>query len=140
MFSGPEKGPTMSSVSVQDWPISAGADWSPAAGEPLSITQPWLVNGSVVDLTGYTALLKIRTAPTDAAPWLSITSTPNANGSVVTPNTTAGTVTIILSSLDTSLLPANLGPLTYDLEVVSPAGVKRVLQSGRAFVFPNGLS
>ena len=130
----------MSSVNVADLVISQGADWSPAANEELSVTEPWLSNGAVVDLTGWTGLLEVRTAPTDVAPWLKVTSTPNANGSVVTTNTTAGTVSMILGHVDTALLPANLGPLTYRLQVTSPAGVERILQSGRIFVIPGGLT
>lgn len=131
----------MSDVYSVDLTVSQGADFSPAAGEALATTDPWIVGGAIQNLTGYTTILKIRTQPTDKSPWLALTSSANANGSVVTPNGTAGTVTININKLDTAALPANLGALTYQLAIVSASpGVETILQAGRIFVIPSGLN
>lgn len=112
-----------------DLQVDQSADYS-------STTLPWVVAGTVQNLTGYSTKFMVRAAPSDAAPLLSLTQTPNANGSVATPNTTAGTVTITINHLDTANLPYAQGPLLYEIMVTSGGGAVTAFQQGRAFINP----
>ena len=97
----------MSSVFTVDWPIDQGSDFS-------YVTVPWLINNLVVDLTGTTCQLDIYAHAYDAAPMLSLSSTPTVNGSVI-PNGTAGTATVTINNVATAKLLATIGPLKYNL-------------------------
>lgn len=113
-----------------DLEVDQGSDFT-------TTTNPWLVAGSPQNLTGYSASLMVRQSPTDNLPLLSLTATPNANGSVVTPLTTTGTVTITFGNADTALFPYASGPLEYELTVTSGAGKKTSVQRGRLLINPS---
>lgn len=122
--------------------ILADIDLQIDQGDDFSWTSlPWLVNGSPQNLTGYTAVCKFRWSYTDVAAVLALSSTPNGNGSAVTPNTTAGTTTLTLAHADTIMLPTqpppgNPGWMHWQIDLTSPGGAVTPLIRGRAFLNP----
>lgn len=75
-------------------------------------------DGTVFVLTGWTASMQIRQRHTSAAPLLALT--PTVVGA-------AGTVTMLITSAQTSALPT--GRIVYDLELVAPSGeVTRLIE------------
>jgi hypothetical protein len=95
------------SIFTEDLAIDQAADFS-------YTTFPYCVNGEIQDLTGVTCRLYIFKHSYDAAPMLALTSSPNANGSVVS-NGTLGTVTWIITNPATAALLNRIGPLQYNL-------------------------
>ncbi len=96
-----------------DLQIDAGADFS-------FLTQAWLVNGVVQNLTGYTASMEARVNASDKTPWLNLTNALNSFGSGVIPQGVSGTVAGTIANQDTLNLPSTLGPLSFALWVTSP--------------------
>ena len=81
-------------------------------------------NGSVPDLTGYTARMKIRPTKESATVLVSLT-----DGAGITLAATAPNITISISATDTAALDMTEGdPAYYDLEIVSGSVVTRVLE------------
>ncbi len=79
-------------------------------------------NGAAINLTGYTARLKVRPAIDSSTVLISL-----ADGSGITLGGAAGTITVSISATDTAALTAMLG--VYDLELISGSGaVTRLLQ------------
>ncbi len=74
--------------------------------------------GALVNLTGYTAKMKIKD-PTGAV-LVSLTNVANPNTDVLTLGGVLGTVTIFISRMTTLALSFKEG--TYDLELVDGAG------------------
>lgn len=93
-------------------------------GATLSRQVTWLVAGSAVNLTSYTAKMQVRRAAgADGSALVSLTS-----GSGLTLGGTAGTIGITVSSAQSSALPS--GRLAYDLQVTSPGGEVTFLLAG----------
>lgn len=69
-----------------------------------------------VNLTGYNARMKIKAA--DGTVILSLTTTPTANGDVITLGGVAGTVTVTIKTATTTAF--TFGTARYDLELVQP--------------------
>jgi hypothetical protein len=78
------------------------------------------VDGDPVDLTGYTAAMKVRATPADDAV-LSLT-----NGSGITLGGALGTVAVVITATQTSDIAA--GRYYYDLELTSAGVVTRFIQ------------
>jgi len=99
-------------TAVYNWnPFKQGTDWS------RSVT--FKTNGVEDTLTGWTAKFTVRDEDnTGGALILDISTTVNANGSIIT--ITGGVVTITLSDVDTDLLIFNT--YYYDLKLISTAG------------------
>ena len=76
-----------------------------------------------IDLTGYTARMQIRQKVSSSVS-LALTT---ENGRI-TLGDTDGTITLTVSASDMTALPA--GPYTYDLELVSGAGIVSRLLMG----------
>ena len=75
-----------------------------------------------LNLTGYTSAMQVRTAADSTAYLVSLT-----NGTGITLGGTAGTITVALTSAQSSAISA--GSYAYDLEITSGAGeVTRLLQ------------
>lgn len=101
-----------------DLSVDQGADL-------LFTTPPWVMGGAVQDFTGRTCRFFIYSQPWDAAPMLSLTSTPTAYGSAVA-NGTAGTATLAIANAATLNLPAAAGPLLYSWFLDDPHAVTGV--------------
>ena len=94
-------------------------------GATFVLAPSWKINGSYVDVTGYSAAMDVKYSPTSTT---SITTLTSANGKI-TVGTTDGTFTLNLTAAQTSALAA--GNYVYDLEVTSPGGtVTRLLEGG----------
>lgn len=78
------------------------------------------VSGSPVNLTGYTAAMKVRATPAADAV-LSLT-----NGSGITLGGAAGTVAVVITATQTTAIPA--GQYLYDLKLTSAGVVTRFIQ------------
>lgn len=80
------------------------------------------VNGSAVNITGYSARMQVREYAESTAVALSL-----VNGAGITLGGTAGTIALSAVATATSAIPA--GVYVYDLELVSGAGyVTRLVQ------------
>jgi len=73
-------------------------------------------DGTVIDLTGYTARMDIKEKITDATPVISLT---DGNGGIVLGGA-AGTIDLYISDVDTDAMTFDLG--VYDLEIRDSAG------------------
>lgn len=91
-------------------------------GATFSRNMVWKINGNPVDLTGYSARMKMRNKTGVQA--LSITS--SAGGGVTLGS--SGEIAILLSATSTSRLSP--GKYSYDLELESPDGVVTRLIKG----------
>lgn len=112
----------------QDFPLSF--QWS--AGAPAV---PVLLNGC-------TATMMIRQLPTDGAPLLSISTTPNAQGAILV---SGSTITLNIFRAATATLPVGFtgGPtsvsgvwLSYDLDILFPANTS--FPAGQLWPFARG--
>ena len=98
--------------------LDAGADYSMVVSVFTDETNTTLLN-----LTGYTARMMLKTGYNAATPAISLTS-PSGGLVIDGPN---GTMTVTMTSAQTTLLTDP--SYVYDLEIVSPGGqVTRVLQ------------
>jgi hypothetical protein len=96
---------------VQCW---QGADWD----RTFTISQ----SGVPLNLTGYSAAMQVRESADADTYLLSLT-----NGTGITLGGTAGTITVAITSAQSSAIAA--GSYSYDLEIVSNGGaVTRLLQ------------
>ena len=94
-------------------------------GTTFSLAPSWKINGSYVDVTGYSAAMDVKYSPTSTT---SITTLTSANGKI-TVGTTDGTFTLNLTAAQTRALAA--GNYVYDLEITAPDGtVSRLLEGG----------
>lgn len=86
--------------------------------------------GTPVNLSGATARMMIRQNPGDATPFVSISTTPNAQGSIVLGGV-AGSVAVAINKATTATLAPALGPLPrFDLLIDWPNGTTTDLVSG----------
>jgi hypothetical protein len=88
------------------------------------------VNGSRMNLTGYTAAMQVRETYDSTSTLLSLVSV--ADG--ITLGGTAGTILVTIASTATSAIPA--GYYSYDLEITSGGGVTDRLLEGKFVVTP----
>jgi len=94
-------------------------------GSTFSLTPQWKIDGTYVDVTGYTAAMSVKYSPSSVSSIIDLTS---ANGKI-TVGTTDGKFTLALTAGETTALAA--GNYVYDLEVTSPGGVvTRLLEGG----------
>lgn len=98
------------------YPFTAGQ------GETFDRTITWEIDGTPVNLTGYTARMQIRKTHKSTSAVVSLTSS-----SGLTLGGSAGTIQIVISATATAALTA--GKYVYDLELVSAGGiVTRVIE------------
>lgn len=89
-------------------------------GATFSRTFTWKINSNLVNLSGYTARMKVRDNSRRAPGTNQILSLTSAAGGGITLGGEAGTIIITLSAtLTSSLAP---GKYTYDLELESGSG------------------
>lgn len=84
-------------------------------GATLSRVITWTINGTPVNLTGYTARMQVRPTATASSTYLSLTT-----GSGITLGGVAGTITLSATAAQMASCPA--GQHRYDLELVSGSG------------------
>jgi hypothetical protein len=102
-------------------------------GTPYQYTYIWSTNGSVNDLTGYTARMHIVTDLVNKVPILTLTSDgTTAPNTSITLGGTAGTVTVNLTDAATAAMNYDTG--YYALLVQSPGGVNYKLMEGTVTV------
>ena len=99
-------------------------------GDTFTSKPAWKVNNSYVNVTGYTARMDVKIAPTSLSTIVELSS---SNGRITVGNTD-GVFTLSLSSAETAVLP--VGNYIYDLEVTSPGGDVYTLLSGGFTVNP----
>jgi hypothetical protein len=100
-------------------------------GATLSLTATWRDStGTVINLTGYTARMQVRSAYDATGTILSLTSS-----SGITLGGSAGTIAITASATVTAALTAPWSGV-WDLELVSGGGVVTRLLEGAATVSP----
>ena len=94
-------------------------------GSTFSLAPQWKIDGTYVNVTGYTAAMSVKNSPSSVSSIIDLTS---ANGRI-TVGTTDGKFTLALTAAQTTGLTA--GNYVYDLEVTSPGGVvTRLLEGG----------
>lgn len=94
-------------------------------GSTFSLAPQWKIDGTYVDVTGYTAAMAVKNSPSSVSSIIDLTS---ANGRI-TVGTTDGKFTLALTAAQTTGLAA--GNYVYDLEVTAPNGtVTRLLEGG----------
>jgi len=94
-------------------------------GATFSLRPQWKIDGTYVNVTGYTAAMSVKYSPTSVSTIIELTS---ANGKI-TVGTTDGKFTLNLTAAETTALAA--GNYVYDLEVTAPdSTVTRLLEGG----------
>jgi hypothetical protein len=103
--------------------MAAGTlDFTIEQGATFNLLLTWKINGTLVNLTGYTARLQARVDVQDTTTVLSLTT-----GAGITLGGAAGTISIDQTATQTALLP--MGEYVYDLELIaSNATVTRLVQ------------
>jgi hypothetical protein len=95
-------------------------------GSTWTLAPQWKIDGTYVDVTGYTATMDVKNSATSETT-IVVLSTDNGR---ITVGTTDGKFTLNLSAATTTGLAA--GNYVYDLEVTAPGGVvvTRLLEGG----------
>jgi hypothetical protein len=94
-------------------------------GSTWVLEPQWKIGSSYVDVTGYTAAMDVRYAPSSTTSIIELTS---SNGRIIV-GSTNGKFTLQLDNQETAALPA--GSYVYDLEITAPDGtVTRLLEGG----------
>ena len=94
-------------------------------GSTFSLAPQWKIDGTYVNVTGYTAAMSVKYSATSVSTIISLTS---SNGKI-TVGTTDGKFTLALTAAETTALAA--GNYVYDLEVTAPnSTVTRLLEGG----------
>jgi hypothetical protein len=101
----------MTAARFSRWIIDQGATWTK--------TLEWKPNGSLADLTGYTARMSLKAGGVVA---VSLTTENNR----ITLGGAAGTITLLIDAVTTAGLAG--GSYAYDLELVVGATVTRLIQ------------
>ena len=92
-------------------------------GSTYNLVLTWRIDGTAVNLTGYTARLQARVDAEDTETVLSMTT----SGGGITLGGAAGTITLDQSATQTAAITA--GTYIYDLEMVAGGGtVTRLIQ------------
>jgi hypothetical protein len=99
-------------------------------GTTLSQVFTYSVDGTIVNLTGYTARMQVREKHTSTTTILDLTT---ANGGIEI-NGPLGLITIKVSATDSALLPAKC--FVYDLEIVSGSSIVYRIVEGTFTVTP----
>lgn len=92
-------------------------------GATLNRVLTWKIDGTPVNLTGFTARMQVRPTATSSTVYLSLTS-----GSGLTLGGVAGTITVNATATQMAAVPA--GQHAYDIELVSGAGEVTRLVAG----------
>lgn len=93
-------------------------------GDTFSKSPAWKINNSYVNVTGYTAKMDVKIAPTSTSTIIELTS---ENGRI-TVGGIDGKFTLYISPTDSATIPS--GNYIYDLDVTSPGGVVNTLLTG----------
>lgn len=93
-------------------------------GDSFQLAPSWKINGSYVNVTGFSADMQVRQAVTSTSIIVELSS---ANGRI-TVGGIDGTFTLDLTAAETTEIPA--GNYLYDLDVTSPDGDVYTLLSG----------
>ena len=94
-------------------------------GATFNLTPRWKIDGTYVNVTGYTAEMKVKNSPSSVSSIIELSS---ANGRI-TVGTTNGQFTLALTAAETDALTP--GNYVYDLEVTAPnSTVTRLLEGG----------
>lgn len=93
-------------------------------GDTFTSKPAWKVNNSYVNVTGYTAKMDVKIAPTSTSTIIELTT---ENGRI-TAGTTDGVFTLSLTAAETSDIP--VGNYVYDLQITSPGGEVYTLLTG----------
>lgn len=103
------------------------------AGATFQLRVTWRdPNDNPIDLTGYSARMKVKNAVGGATTYFSLTS-----GSGITLGGAAGTVDILIDDAATaSAIGDSQVTAVYDLEVESGGGITTRLIEGKAFLKP----
>jgi len=107
------------------------ADLCIPQGATFSRVVKWKADGTLVNLTGYTARMQIRQTAASATTTLALTT---ENGRIALGGS-AGTITLSISATDTAAIAA--GRYVYDLELVSAGGIVTRLLQGVVTVSAN---
>jgi hypothetical protein len=99
-------------------------------GATLRQAFTWKLNGSIVDLTNYTARSQFKALITDTVPLLDLTT---ANGGVLIDGP-SGTFTLVITSTQSAAIVAPT--LVYDVDLVAPSGDVTRIMSGTVTVSP----
>ena len=102
-------------------------------GATFNLTPRWKIDGSYVNITGYSAVLTVKNSPSSSTSIIVLSS---ANGRI-TVGGTNGQFTLALTAAETDTLTA--GNYVYDLEITAPNGtVTRLLEGG--FIVYDGVT
>lgn len=102
-------------------------------GATFNLTPRWKIDGTYVNITGYSAVLTVKNSPTSVSTIIVLSS---SNGRI-TIGGTNGQFTLALTSAETDALTP--GNYVYDMEVTSPGGiVTRLLEGG--FIVYDGVT
>lgn len=93
--------------------------------------------GALVNLTGYTAKMQIKTS-SNPIPLLTLTTTPDAQGNVITLGGAAGTITITINVV--TLAAFTFSEARYDLLLTNPSSVPTRLLKGDVSLSPGTTS
>lgn len=92
-------------------------------GTTWTATWTWKVDGTAVNLTGYSAYMQVRPTYSSAAALIDIDST-----SEIVLGGAAGTITVTIPASVTAAVPA--GNYVWDIELVSGGGIVTRLLNG----------
>jgi len=105
--------------------MAAGAlDFTIEQGATFNLLMTWKIDGTNVNLTGYSARLQARVDVEDTETVLSLTT-----GSGITLGGALGTISLDRTAAQTAVLPT--GEFVYDLELQSGGGVVTRLVQGQ---------
>jgi|LakMenE18May11ns_1017448.scaffolds.fasta_scaffold9838492_2 hypothetical protein len=98
-------------------------------GATFDYNLTWTLNGTAVNLTGYSARMQVRETYDSTTPVISLTS-----GTGITLGGTAGSILLDISATTTAGVPS--GQYVYDLELVTSGGYVTRLLEGNFNVDP----
>ena len=111
--------------------MAAGTlDFTIEQGATFNLLLTWKINGTPVNLTGYTARLAARVDVEDTEVILSLTT---SNGGI-TLGGSAGTISLDQTATQTTILPA--GTYVYDLELIASNSTVTRLVQGELLISP----
>lgn len=111
--------------------MAAGTlDFTIEQGATFNLLLTWKINGTLVNITNWTARLQARIDVEETTSILSLTT---ANGGI-TLGGAAGTISLDQTATQTTLLPA--GTYVYDLELISGIGAVTRLVQGELNISP----
>ena len=93
-------------------------------GTTFTLAPIWLIDGAVVNVTGYTAKMQVREAADSSTVIIELSTT---NGRIVVSGA-AGQFTLTLTDSETTALTA--GNYVYDMNITSSGGVVTKLLQG----------